>query len=429
MLSGDRIVSPHARLDRRPQEKGETVARRRFQKGSVRQRSNVWIGRFLEDVVEHGIVRRKHRTVLLCPVRTSDGRAVTERQALRLLQPYLDKVNSATYQPEQVKKTIFFAEFAARWEADILSQKKPSTQMSARVHLKNYLLPALAGREVRAIQTEDIQHLLSRLNGRVSPKTIRNIKMTISTMWQIARSWGYTECDVVSNLVLPRITRTKSPFFTVEQMGRIIANVQEPLATFFWLVAETGLRAGEICALLKRDVDLGNRLLSVERSVWNGKFQSTKTENSVRTIALSPELTERLSKHPEGKTQKNSELLFPSKAGTPLRPNLLLKRKLHPLLERLGIPRCGFHAFRHGNATLLGRIGAPLKVIQHRLGHASMDNITMDVYTHFETGEDLEIAARLGGILSKEFTNSLPLTCPLADGRKHAKRGNLVFAA
>jgi integrase len=50
-------------------------------------------------------------------------------------------------------------------------------------------------------------------------------------------------------------------------------------------------------------------------------------------------------------------LLFATRNGTPLDHSLVRKRKFHPLLKKLGIPQCGFRAFRHGNATLLDQIG------------------------------------------------------------------------
>lgn len=58
---------------------------------------------------------------------------------------------------------------------------------------------------------------------------------------------------------------------------------------------------------------------------------------------------------------------------------------------------CGFHAFRHGNATLLDQIGAPMAVRQNRLGHADA-HTTMD-YTHAVTADERRIAVELGSIL------------------------------
>jgi integrase len=72
------------------------------------------------------------------------------------------------------------------------------------------------------------------------------------------------------------------------------------------------------------------------------------------------------------------------------------KRVLKPILEALGI-RGGMHAFRHGNATALDTLNAPMKLRQQRLGHMDA-NTTMD-YTHLVSEDDRRIAEQLDGLL------------------------------
>jgi integrase len=83
--------------------------------------------------------------------------------------------------------------------------------------------------------------------------------------------------------------------------------------------------------------------------------------------------------------------------------SLVRKRKFHPLLKKLGIPQCGFHAFRHGNATLLDQIGAPMAVRLDRLGHTEAQT-TMG-YTHAVTADERRIADELGRILHATARN------------------------
>ena len=52
-----------------------------------------------------------------------------------------------------------------------------------------------------------------------------------------------------------------------------------------------------------------------------------------------------------GGVRTGSGLLFATANGTQWDTDLLRKRKLYPSLQKLGIERCGFHAFRHGNET------------------------------------------------------------------------------
>ena len=77
---------------------------------------------------------------------------------------------------------------------------------------------------------------------------------------------------------------------------------------------------------------------------------------------------------------------------------MLVKRKLYPLLDSLGIERGGLHAFRHTNSTLRDRLGVPLKVRQQRLGHTD-PSLTLDVYTHVASEDDVPFAEQLGAIL------------------------------
>ena len=178
------------------------------------------------------------------------------------------------------------------------------------------------------------------------------------------------------------------------------------------MAAETGLRAGELAGLRKTDVDFTKRRISVEQSIWRGAVQTPKTESSIRTLSISRQLASRLSVHLTRQPHSETLFVFCSRTGSPWDANLLVKRKLWSTLKTLGLPRCGLHAFRHGNATLMDALGVPLKVRQSRLGHSRAGNLTTDVYTHFQIGDDADVARQLGAVLGKETSNSLPLTCP-----------------
>ena len=112
------------------------------------------------------------------------------------------------------------------------------------------------------------------------------------------------------------------------------------------------------------------------------------------SIALGLEFTEYFAQW----KPNESGWLFATRLGTPWDQNLVVKRKLYPLLDSLGIERGGLHAFRHANITLMDRLGVPLKLRQQRVGH-SEGSLTLDVYTHVVSEDDVLFAERLGGIL------------------------------
>ena len=128
-----------------------------------------------------------------------------------------------------------------------------------------------------------------------------------------------------------------------------------------------------------------------------------KSRKGNRCFAISAELVEDLRAYLRTWRPNPLGLLFAIKTGTPWDHSLVRKRKFHPLLKRLGIPQCGFHAFRHGNATLLDQIGAPMAVRLNRLGHAEAQT-TMG-YTHAVTADERRTADELGKILHATARN------------------------
>jgi integrase len=378
------------------------LARRRYQHGSLRlvgKRERKWEGRWLEDELQpEGSIRRVHRSEILGTLREMP----TKRLALRELEARLQVVNSPTY---RARPSATFAQFATRWETTILSQHKPSTQATIRGHLKKYLVPAFGEFAVRDVGPERVQQFIAGL--RVNPKTVRNMFVTLQMMWKSARAWGYVTHDALEGVVLPKRRRPQQFFFTVEEVQRILAAADEPYHTFYWLAAETGMRAGELCGLRVDDLELERCLVHIRQSAWHGKLQDPKTENAVRAFALSPRLGVHLAEHMRGWRPNERRLLFATRNGTPWDANLLVKRKLRPLLRSLGIERGGLHAFRHANSSLMDRLGAPLKVRQQRLGHSD-PRLTLGVYTHVASEDDARIAERLGELLGGIPCRSLP---------------------
>ena len=160
------------------------------------------------------------------------------------------------------------------------------------------------------------------------------------------------------------------------------------------------MRAGELAGLKLTDID-GDRL-TVNRSVWQGKEQTPKTNSALRSLALSPQLLALLWEQIARQRSKKHVYLFSSPSGKPWDMNVFRNRKLAKLLMRLGIEQAGFHAFRHFNVSLLDALRVPLKVIQERAGHALTGSFTLDVYGgQPDWSRNVEAAGQIGGELER----------------------------
>lgn len=369
------------------------MARKRYQRGSLftrGTRNKVWVGRWLEDEVgEDGKLRRVHRSAVLGPVSS-----LTRRLAQRELDRLTSAVNQPDYRPTQ---SLTFAEFASQWEKLVLLQHKPSTQTATRSVIKKWLLPRFGDVPMKLLTTMELQRAVGEWSSKASPKTVRNIIMVLRSMWKTAKAWSVVSHNPFEGLMLPQQTKPETRFFTIEETRRIIAETPDPRTRlFFWLAAETGMRAGELAGLRVKDVDTQQGVVQVRQSVWGGKVQTPKTSTAMRAFAISPWLAEALSRDLAGRDPE--ALVFSTATGRPLDPGLVVKRKLYPLLDRLGIRRAGMHAFRHANATFMDALDAPMKLRQTRLGHANAE-LTLGRYTHAVGEDDRRLATGLGEIL------------------------------
>ena len=369
------------------------MARRRYQKGSLVPKRGIpanglWIGRWREDVIQRMERSNVHKWEALGTLQDYP----TRKLAQRALDARLSTINSPTY---RARPTASFAEFASRWDATVLSQHKRSTQSSTRSQLRKWLTPQLGDCALKDLDSQRLQSFVSGCHCK--PKTVRNLIATLRMMWRSARAWGYVAHDPFDGLVTPKRGISRTFTFSLDETKRIVESASDPYKTFYCILAETGIRGGEICALRVEDLDLENALIYVRQSAWRGEIQTVKTRKGNRCFPISDRLVARLRAFLGSSRPNRLGLLFASSVQTPWDSNLVRKRKFHPLLKKLGIPKCGFHAFRHGNATLLDQLGAPMAVRLNRLGH--MESQTTMGYTHAVTSDERRIANELGRIL------------------------------
>jgi integrase len=361
------------------------MARRRYQKGSLILRGDVWYGRWWEDFYDSGSARRRKYVCVRLGTKEDFS---TRKLALRELEQRLARVNSPLYRGVS---TISFFLFSTTWQERVLPQMKPSTAINYRTIIRKHLLPRFRDTQLSQFSPETIQDFVVRLE--VSPKTVRNVVNCLRSMWNTAVSWGYVQHDPFRGMRLPQMVKTERPYFTLEEIREILAAAPEPYHTFYWLSAETGFRAGELCGL--RWCDIGTTELRVRQTVWRGKIQTPKSTAANRPVALSPHLAALLSVL---RPVDSGQLVFRTKNGTPWSADLIVKRKLHPLCVKLGILPRGLHAFRHGQGTLLDQMNVPVKVRQQRLGHTSAE-LTLNTYTHAITSDERKFVDELGTIL------------------------------
>jgi integrase len=285
-----------------------------------------------------------------------------------------------------------FTEYAAQWVRTVLPLSKPATIATMTSHLKT-LIAGLGAQPLDAPYPV-VQAVFTDLSLKHAPKTVRNIHSTYHNIMSAAAREGVI--TKVHKVALPKAARSEQDWLDLDAMKRIIRDSRPTHRTLYALLSETGLRIGEALGLQVRDVNVEAGTLEIQRSVYNGKVQTPKTDAAYRVLTLSSHLMNMLKDH---LSENPEDFIFKSAAGTPLWPDKILLRDLHPLLKDLKLEPVGLHAFRRGNATLLCSVlGCPEKIAAHRLGHRA-PGLTLGLYAQNFRGIDREWAPKIGAAL------------------------------
>jgi len=88
----------------------------------------------------------------------------------------------------------------------------------------------------------------------------------------------------------------------------------------------------------------------------------------------------------------DEDLVFSQPDGRPLLPDTITHAWIK-LAKRTGLKNIRLHDARHSHASLMLKQGTHPKIVQERLGHASIQ-ITLDTYSHVAPGLQEAAAAR-----------------------------------
>jgi integrase len=172
---------------------------------------------------------------------------------------------------------------------------------------------------------------------------------------------------------------------TIEECRKLLEHVQEePFRTMLLTAMCLGLRCSELLALKWSDLDWENLTLLVQRAVVGGHVDEVKTKYSRMRVPLDPALGELLLNWKlKSEFNKMDDWVFasPFQAGEmPYRPWGVQQRRIKPAALAAGLGAgVGWHTFRHTYRSHLDETGAPLKVQQELMRHASIGT-TMNIY-------------------------------------------------
>jgi integrase len=351
---------------------------------------------------------------------------------------------------EQDKANVpTFATYAERWlESYAVVECKRSSVRSYEQLLRLYVTPRFGQDRLSEIKREDIRGFLGELSRQAKPtgettvprfarNTLRLIVSALRTVLSAAVEDGIIASNPAARL--GRFAKAGRPAHRATAMTRTeaeafltaVLDVCPEWFPFFLTALRAGLRKGELIALKWGDIQFGgseldrNRFILVQRNYSLGAFTTPKNKKSrrvdlsrqLRAVLLDLRDKRLLQAFLDGKTSISDELVFPSKAGTPIKPDNIAKRYMTPALEKAGLRHFRFHDLRHTFGSLLIQDGASLTYVKEQMGHGSIQ-ITADTYGHLIPGADIAWVDRLDAPMAAQKSANRTQT-PIAE---HAER-------
>lgn len=243
----------------------------------------------------------------------------------------------------------------------------PATREGYAKHMARW--GALGKIDARHVTSSDVSRWVSTLGNLKAS----SIKRYVTTLRQVLDYAG-VDPNPARDVRLPKVERTEVEPPSGAEVEAIIANVRERWRLPIRFLEATGVRVGELCALVWSDVDFtGSRV----------RIREGKSKAARRWVQVPAEVLEQVAALTPPDDRTPTRKVFGGMTGQDLR------QAMGRACVSAGIVRYSPHDLRHRRVSIWHRDGVPFREIAARVGH-SRTSLTADTYTHVIVAEEDE---------------------------------------
>lgn len=276
----------------------------------------------------------------------------------------------------------------------LTAEGRAAKTMAKYRHVLNRVEVLAEQRRVKEVAGLDLAFLDAYRKMRTDDGAAAKTKYTecviLRQLIHFALSRNMIGADPMKGVKMPKPKPTTQPCWTTEEVQRILKTAGDAERPALTLLAETGMRFGELAWLTWDDVDLAkNTLLIRPKPGWKPKT------GDQRGVPLSPTARATIERLP--RTWVWVVTMPPSKAH-PEDGRQWTERRLLSTLKRLlkQLKLEGkLHTFRHGFISRALLNGIPVAVVRQWVGH--VDPHVIDLYTHVHDAASQEAMKKLTG--------------------------------
>lgn len=368
----------------------------------------VYLGRDAEGRVHH-----RH-------VRVHGSRRQAERELARMVAEQEAAPAPVIEEPRRWGPTTTINDAIAAWRDNGWDDLSPKTSRHYESVWRVHIEGSFGLRRITGVSPYDVERFYRSLkDAGLSQASVRQVKAVVHRALRLAHKWSAgalpnpaADADLPVWKLEERREKVRAPDASeVRALIEAADGDDVRFAVFLRLLAATGMRRGEACALRWSDVDFGTGLLNVDKAVLGAKggavVKAPKTRASIRRLACDGGTLERLA---QLRTEQDhlatgcdlpvvdGAFVFSFEPGgaAPPHPDSF-SHAMARIRKRAGVATdVHLHSLRHFHATLLDPVVSEAQK-QARLGWS-----TVHMARHYTDGvpeEDRRAAEHVGAVL------------------------------
>lgn len=308
-------------------------------------------------------------------------------------------INTGVY---KVSKNAIYTlnEFIPIWlESKVRAGER--TQQRYMTSLRSHVLPYFGARKLRTIEQSEVREWIQKLiDSGFSDDAISKAGKYFKQVLKFAENAEYITSSPIKAISLPSVIVREKMALSRDEAMMFADEFGDYKALIMFMVA-TGLRDGEMRALLVSDIDFKTNEVSVSKAATLGdgfktKIGPTKTK-ATRKVVIPEFLMEDLKVFTDGKTPDMP--LFHGSRGGMLNYGWFRRTYFIPACKKLGLKDFGMHNLRHTCASLHIQQGVNIVVLSKILGHSTVTE-TLNTYSHMYVTDKQESAAALNSLFT-----------------------------
>lgn len=220
-------------------------------------------------------------------------KTLRSKKSSRDLELKVEQFRRSVEERKILKNTdITFFEYAREWKNVYKATKSRGTQLMYDNIVEKHLF-VLEGLKLKDIGRIHYQLVINNADGKT--RTQQQIKLTFKQILRSAVADQYVPANVVEDIFknVDPIRYTpdeKRPLKDYERDALFSADLSTQDKVFVYILYGCGLRRGEALALTRFNVDVRQRILTVQRSIAfdsnNPYEKDTKSKNGVRSVPI-----------------------------------------------------------------------------------------------------------------------------------------------